>query len=98
MNDYRPTDDDVQRGADALRYSDALTGNDDGTPTHYVVDAENVEYLTAVILAAVLPAHDERVRAEALREAADDLATLTNRVSVARWLRARAEQIGADDE
>jgi hypothetical protein len=42
------------------------------------------------VLAAVLPEYAKRVRAEALREAADDLPFLSIPAQVA-WLRARAD-------
>ena len=37
-----------------LLESDALTGNHDGTPEFYTVDAENVDYLADAVLAAIV--------------------------------------------
>jgi len=77
------TIEDVQRGADVIygvRYGGSMTA------------AEN---LVDAILAAVMPAHDKRVRAEALREAANAVTEKTWLAypwdeHVRRWLRARA--------
>jgi len=58
MSDF--TDDDVQRGAEAI--ADYVGEERFGYEPH-----------ARVVLAAVLPEYAKRVRAEALRDAADDL-------------------------
>lgn len=35
---------------EGLLLTDAMTGNHDGTPEHYIVEAENVEYLVRTVL------------------------------------------------
>ena len=40
----------VARIAEELILTDALTGNDEGTPTHYTVHADDLEYLVAQVL------------------------------------------------
>jgi len=73
-------DEDVQRGADAFR---TAWHGPDGIRT----DEEAIE----IILAAVLPSYTARVRAEALREAADAWCCHDHDGPVAPWLRARAD-------
>ena len=72
------TDDDVTATVDTLIHN----GGEPGSSLHSWRCEDKARYPepctclneTALsILAAVLPAHDKRVRAEALREAADDL-------------------------
>ena len=38
-----------KRVAEELVLTDALTPNHDGTPEHYIVDAENIEYLIETV-------------------------------------------------
>jgi hypothetical protein len=40
----------IERIASDLLETDALTGNHDGTPEWYAVEAENVEYLVRTVL------------------------------------------------
>jgi len=58
------------------------------------------EDIAANVLAAVLPAYAKRVRAEALREAAEDYwrQLCPDYGFVAAWLRARADGEGGNDE
>lgn len=72
--DWTPPAEAVEAAVSALLESDAMTPNDEGTPTHYFVDAENDEYLVGIVLIAAYPAivaekdaEIERVRDE-LRE------------------------------
>jgi hypothetical protein len=44
---------DVTTAADAALASGYMTGNDEYQPTHYIVNAENVHNLVAVVLGAV---------------------------------------------
>jgi hypothetical protein len=76
MTDF--TDEDVQRGVDALAASRLF-----GSQPEVVC-----------VLAAVLPAYAKRVRAEALREAADWMESPAGAYDpeIAKWLRARADQ------
>jgi hypothetical protein len=82
------TDEDVQRGARAATgYLDAVTASE-----------WDERDLASSVLAAVLPEYAKRVRAEALREAADDLALWLYEVNMpddvitatCAWLRLRA--------
>jgi len=57
------TDEDVDRGRDAWN-SGFLAGATSQPPSRWIVET---------VLAAVLPEHDKRVRAEVLREAAEML-------------------------
>jgi hypothetical protein len=74
MSDF--TDEDVQRGAEAAFFSDMIGGHHNGLFTWDSIPEEGREnYRTMMrhVLAAVLPEYRKRVRAEALREAADAL-------------------------
>ena len=54
-------DDTLREALHALLDSDAMTANTDGTPTHYIIEAENVEYLVGIVLRAargVVPSED----------------------------------------
>lgn len=42
----------IAEAVHTLLMSDAMTGNDEGTPTGYYVDAENVEYLVRTVIDA----------------------------------------------
>ena len=44
---------DITTAADAALASGYMTGNDENQPTHYIVNAENVHNLVAVVLGAV---------------------------------------------
>lgn len=48
-----PTQADVTTAADAALASGYMTGNDEHQPTYYIVNAENVQNLVAVVLEAV---------------------------------------------
>jgi DNA-binding FadR family transcriptional regulator len=82
------TNEDVERGAEAW---DALMGN------RYGIEAvDELRGEVECILAAVLPEHDKRVRAEALREAADwwrtpDAPGRAYSLEIADWLRALSD-------
>jgi hypothetical protein len=82
------TDEDVQRGAEA--YAGWL---EHGAPH---ASAEWEEAVAVAVLTAVLPAYTARVRADALREAADAYEREGNydyysREQTRNWLRARAD-------
>jgi hypothetical protein len=47
------------RIATDLLETDALTPNTDGTPTHYTVAAENIEYLVQTVLAIAESSTDD---------------------------------------
>jgi len=87
MTDF--TDEDVQRG---VAWTQAAFPND---------AAWMVEDDVRGILAAVLPEYAKRVRAQALRQAADTLDANDGPVSrmlVAAWLRARADAEEGNDD
>jgi hypothetical protein len=50
----------IERIASDLLLTDALTGNDEGTPTHYTVHADDVLYLVRTVLDLANEAHDIR--------------------------------------
>lgn len=53
----------IERITSELLLTDALTGNDEGTPTHYTVHADDVEYLVRTVLGLAEQIHEERVAA-----------------------------------
>lgn len=55
--------DHIERIACDLLLTDALTGNDEGTPTHYTVHADDVGYLVRTVLDLAEQAHLDRVAA-----------------------------------
>jgi hypothetical protein len=51
----------VERIASDLLLTDALTGNDEGTSTHYTVHADDVPYLVRTVLDLAEQVHAERI-------------------------------------
>jgi len=89
MTDF--TDEDVERGWDALEAAHEATYH-----VHAAECCIETDKYVRSVLAAVLPEYAKRVRAEALREAADDLvpADVWTPEECIRWLRARADAEG----
>lgn len=60
----------LNEAVEALLLSDAMTGDTEGTPTTYMVDAENVEYLVQTVAASLTTAD---LWAAAILAAADEM-------------------------
>ena len=59
--------------------TDALTPNHDGTPEHYIVEAEHVEYLVGLVLALA----EGRTEQAAVERAADEMGYVISEGDVA---------------
>jgi hypothetical protein len=85
------SDDERERFIEALR--PPTKWHDRGRPTEKILvrfmDRDDAEEMYDDHLVPLIAAHDKRVRAEALREAADECEPLAD--GFADWLRARAD-------